>query len=116
MSAARQDSTRYPESRMPVAGRLVSVSETVSPKTQRFLAMREDLLVDYGYRTARAYWADLQHIFEWTSEHDKNILYLTNDEFAQYEARLRRGLYSENTVRRRRTVWRLFSRKVASLD
>ena len=73
---------------------------------QRFFDLREDILMDYGYQTARAYWADLEDIFEWAVERDKDILALTDRDLRQYCALLRRRKYSENTIRRRMVTWR----------
>jgi len=74
---------------------------------QRFFNLREELLLDYGYNTARAYWADLQAWFEWAVERDKDVLGLTEKDVKQYCALLRRRKYSESTIRRRRTALRL---------
>jgi hypothetical protein len=68
---------------------------------QRFFALREELLVDYGYNTARAYWADLQDWSEWAVERDKDVLRLTEADVSQYCALLRRRKYAESTIRRR---------------
>lgn len=68
---------------------------------QEFLDLRESVLLDYGYNTARAYWADLQDWFEWAVERDKDVLALTEQDKKQYVALLRRRKYSESTIRRR---------------
>jgi len=73
---------------------------------QRFFDLREELLLDYGYNTARAYWADLQDWFEWAVARDKDVLALSERDEKQYYALLRRRGYSESTVRRRRTSLR----------
>lgn len=78
---------------------------------QRFFDLREELLLDYGYNTARAYWADLQDWFEWAVAREKDVLTLTERDQKQYYALLRRRGYSENTVRRRRTAYRAISAK-----
>lgn len=70
---------------------------------QRFFDLREDLLLNYTYNTARAYWADLQDWFEWAVERDKDVLNLSEQDVRQYKALLRRRQYSESTVRRRVT-------------
>lgn len=70
---------------------------------QRFYDLREDLLLNYTYNTARAYWADLQDWFEWAVERDKDVLNLSEKDVQQYKALLRRRKYSESTVRRRVT-------------
>lgn len=92
---------RYPEQHMPFAPELPW-------EWQQFADLREALLLDYGYNTARAYWADLQDTFEWAIERDKNILQLTEKDLKQYVALHRRRNYSESSIRRRITVLRLF--------
>jgi site-specific recombinase XerD len=91
---------RYPENQMEWA-----------PKTPaewtEFADRREELLLGYGYNTARAYWADLQDWFEWSLRRGKDILALTERDKVQYVALLRRRGYSESTIRRRRTSLRL---------
>jgi phage integrase, N-terminal SAM-like domain len=59
-----------------------------------------------NYKTARAYYADLQDIFEWAVERDKDVLALEDRDLRQYCALLRRRKYSENTIRRRMVAWR----------
>lgn len=73
---------------------------------QRFFDIREEMLLGYGYNTARAYWADLQDIFEWAVARDRDVLALTDRDIRQYCALLRRRKYSENTLRRRQLVLR----------
>jgi len=90
---------RYPDSQMPFA-------QDIPEAWQRFADRREDLLLNYGYNTARAYWADLQDWFEWAVARDKDVLNLTEADVRQYVALLRRRKYSESTIRRRRTSLR----------
>lgn len=80
--------------------------ERVPEHWQRFFELREELLLDYGYNTARAYWADLQDWFEWAVERDKDVLALTVADQKQYCALLRRRKYSKNTIRRRQATMR----------
>lgn len=80
---------------------------------QRFLDLREDILLDYGYHTARAYWADLQDIFEWAVARGKDVLALTGRDLTQYRALLRRRKYSEHTIRRRMVTWRKLAERVS---
>jgi site-specific recombinase XerD len=94
-------SRRYPENRMPFAPQY---GEEVPESWQRFFDLREELLLNYGYNTARAYWADLQDWFEWAVARGKDVLTLTEADQKQYCALLRRRGYSESTVRRRRTA------------
>ena len=76
------------------------------PQWQLFADLREDVLLDYGHNTARAYWGDLQDLFEWAVERDKDVLALTETDVRQYVALLRRRHYSESTIRRRVTALR----------
>lgn len=90
---------RYPETQMPYA-------QVLPEQYQHFAKLREELLLDYGHNTARAYWGDLQHWFEWAVERDKDVLALTEVDVRQYVALLRRRKYSENTIRLRLTAFR----------
>lgn len=94
---------RYPTNRMPMAAEL-------PVRDERFDELREEFLVDYTYNTARAYWSDLEQIYDWAIERGKDTLTLTDKDITQYCALLRRRKYSENTVRRRQVVWRRFRR------
>lgn len=58
--------------------------------------------------SARAYWAELQHLLEWALERDKDVLALTDKDIKQYVALLRRRGYRESTIRRRLTAVRRF--------
>lgn len=73
---------------------------------QRFAEIREQLLLDYSYNTARAYWGDLEHICIWAMERDKDVLALAENDIRQYVALLRRRKYSDSTIRRRVTALR----------
>lgn len=101
---AMKQGTRYPEATMEFAP---TYAEPVPEHWQRFFDLREELLLDYGYNTARAYWADLQDWFEWAVERDKDVLNLSEKDVTQYCALLRRRKYSESTVRRRGVSLRL---------
>ena len=91
---------RYPDNSMPFAPEI--------PKAwQQFADLREDILLNYRYHTARAYWSDLQDTFEWAVNHDKDILQLTTKDLKQYVALHRRRKYAETTIRRRITALRL---------
>ena len=79
----------------------------IPPAWQQFADFREEVLLDYGYNTARAYWADLQDTFEWAMERDKDILQLTEKDLRRYVALHRRRKYAETTIRHRITVLRL---------
>ena len=95
---------RYPENQMMFAP---AYPQDIPENWQRFFDLREDLLLSYGYNTARAYWADLQDWFERAVARDKDVLALTEKDVKQYCALLRRRKYSENTNRRRCTALRL---------
>lgn len=94
---------RYPENTMEFAP---AYGDNVPDHWQRFFDLREELLLDYSYNTARAYWADLQDWFEWAVARDKDVLALTDRDEKQYYALLRRRGYSESTIRRRATAVR----------
>lgn len=81
---------------------------------QRFAELREDWLLNFGYNTARAYWADLDDILRWAVERGKDPLKLSDDDIKKYLALLNRRGYSKNTIRRRRTAWRGFARFVST--
>lgn len=78
---------------------------------QRFFDLREDLLLDYGYNTARAYWGDIQDWFEWAVKQEKDVFAISDKDVRQYTILLRRRGYSENTIRRRGVALRLLKRQ-----
>ncbi|MCB2080973.1 MAG: hypothetical protein KDE55_25135, partial [Novosphingobium sp.] len=78
---------RYPEDRMMFPP---AYTAEIPQAWQRFFELREEKLLDYGYNTARAYWGDLQHWFEWAVERDKDVLNLSEKDVKQYCALLRR--------------------------
>lgn len=90
----------YPENLLPV------IRQEQAASYERFAELREQVLLDYGYNTARAYWADLDDLYRWTVEREKDILTLCDHDVRQYVALLRRRKYSENTIRRRMTTLR----------
>ncbi|MFV0434097.1 MAG: site-specific integrase [Leucobacter sp.] len=91
---------RYPDNQMEYA-------QEIPARWIEFADRREELLLNYGYNTARAYWADLQDWFEWAVKRDKDVLVLNEKDRKQYVALLRRRKYSENTIRRRLVALRL---------
>ena len=94
----------YPTNQMPLAGQL--------PDTRReFNQAREEFLLAYSFRTARAYWSDLEQIADWAEERGKDVLALTEKDMRQYAALLWRRRYSENTIRRRLLCWKLFAQR-----
>lgn len=104
-------SERYPEHLMDFAP---DYGEDIPAAWQCFFDLREELLLGYGYNTARAYWGDLQDWFEWAVERDKDVLQLTERDQKQYVALLRRRKYSESTIRRRGTTLRLLYARAAA--
>lgn len=99
MTANEESPLRYPESLMPEAAQLLE-------RYKRFAEVREEMLLGYGYNTARAYWGDLEHNNDWAMERGKDILTLSDRDFRQYCSLLRRRHYSESTIRRRGTALR----------
>ena len=94
---------RYPDNQRMFPS---EAPDDVTPESwQRFYDTRERILLDYSYNTARAYYADLQDIFEWAVARDKDVLALSERDIRQYCALLRRRKYSENTIRRRMVAW-----------
>lgn len=77
------DEQRYPDYQMDFA-------QEVPEEWLEFADLRESLLLNYGYNTARAYCSDLDAWFFWAVERDKNILALTEKGKKQYVALLRR--------------------------
>ena len=75
---------------------------------QRFAELREDWLLNFGYNTARAYWADLDDILLWAMEREKDPLALTDADIRSYLVLQKQSGYSQSTIRRRRTAWRGF--------
>lgn len=104
VTVTEQAPRHYPENQMVFAP---DYGQQIPGSWQRFFDLREELLLGYGYQTARAYWADLQSWFEWAIERDKDVLALSKNDQAQYRALLRRRKYSESTIRRRGTALRL---------
>lgn len=74
-------------------------------RDRRFAEAREEYLADYTYNTARAYWGDLEHLYDWCQHRGLDIWTVTDKQFRQYQGLLRRRGYSESTIRRRRTTW-----------
>lgn len=90
----------YPESQSPLRVELPTLDE-------RFAAAREDFLMGFeNYNTARAYWGDLEHLYDWCQHRGFDVMELTERQFREYQTLLRRRRYSDSTIRRRRTAWR----------
>lgn len=101
-SAAPAIPKRYPDYLMEFPPEHTGAMEE---RWQEFYDLREQILLNYSRNTARAYYADLQDIFEWAVARDKDVLALTEQDIRQYCALLRRRKYSENTIRRRMVAW-----------
>ncbi|GEB96533.1 hypothetical protein CFL01nite_00280 [Corynebacterium flavescens] len=97
------EESRYPDNEMMFA-------KPLPDEWLEFADLREDLLLNYGYNTARAYWNDLEEWFWWSIERDKDVLDLSEKDQKQYIALLRRRKYSESTIRRRQVTLRLLYR------
>ncbi|MBE1551820.1 site-specific recombinase XerD [Mycobacterium sp. OAS707] len=74
----------------------------------RFAEIRESVLLNHGYNTARAYWGDLDDVYWWAHAREKDVLDLSAKDVRQYVALLRRRKYSGSTIRRRVTALRKF--------
>lgn len=98
---------RYPETHMMFPPDYDAADGDISESWQQFFDLRESVCLNYGYNTARAYWGDLDDWFRWAIERDKDVLNLTEKDQKQYYALLRRRKYSESTIRRRATAFRL---------
>lgn len=113
--AQRTAQTR-PDAQQRYPDYLMDFPPSIPPQTaqrwRQFFDLREDLLLGYGYQTARAYYADLQDIFEWAVAREKDVLALTEADMKQYCALLRRRKYSESTIRRRRLSWNKLQERV----
>lgn len=76
-------------------------------KDGRFEQLREDFLLDFRERTARAYKADLQDFFEWCQAHSVKPLTASAQEVQAYAKSLSdRGYAEATTTRREATVLR----------
>ena len=51
--------------------------EELPARHRRFEEAREEFLLDYGYNTARAYWGDLEDLYDWCQHRGCDILQLT---------------------------------------
>lgn len=109
------NSRLYPDADLPIAGGSEGWRTRFAPLTwwDDFARVREDVLLDFGYNTARAYWGDLDDVAYWCAERGFNPLVLTEQQVRQYVALLRRRKYSESTIRRRVTALRKFFRALA---
>ncbi len=91
----------YPENVSPLRVELVAADE-------RFAELREAVLLDYGLRTAAAYWGDLDSLRWWCLQEGVNVLRPAREDIKRYLDELRAAEYSPNTLARRLTTFRRF--------
>lgn len=96
---------RYPENQSPF---LAALPE----RHRRFAELREEYLLGYCYNTARAYWGDLEDLFDWAEAEGLDVLELREDQIAKYLTEMIESGYSLSTVRRRRTAFRGFAKSI----
>jgi site-specific recombinase XerD len=75
---------------------------------QRYAALRDEFVVGFRYQTARAYAADLDHLFGWAKAAKLDVLGLSVGDIERYVAELHAQEYSPNTMVRKRTALRGF--------
>jgi site-specific recombinase XerD len=97
----------YPNDDMPFRAQLAE-------RDQRFEDVCEEVLLDYGRNTARAYAADLDDVYAWCEAHSMSIFTLSGPDFNRYLESLAHLGYSLNTLRRRRTSFRHLCRAIAA--
>jgi integrase/recombinase XerC len=73
-----------------------------------FEIAREDFLLEYRERTARAYKADLDDYYEWCSGHGARPLNPTSEDVAAYLTDLEERGYSKGTTARKKAALRGF--------
>lgn len=66
------------EEQLPYPDHEMMFAEPLPEEWQEFVDLREDLLLNYRYNTARAYWNDLTEWFFWAIERDKDVLELSD--------------------------------------
>ena len=96
-----QVTSRYPENQMWFGGSHI-------PVDPEFARLREEFLVDFGYNTARAYWGDLQDVYDWAVGQQLDPLALTTEQLERYVGLLHKRGYGESTIRRRWSIYRRF--------
>ncbi|MBP1823065.1 site-specific integrase [Mycobacterium sp. OAE908] len=79
----------------------------------RFAEIRESVLLNHGYNTARAYWGDLDDVYWWAHAREKDVLDLSAKDVRQYVALLRRRKYSGSTIRRVTALRKFYDELVA---
>lgn len=91
----------YPEDQSPFRAELVV-------RYERFGELREAVLLDYGFRTAAAYWGDLDDLMRWCFANGVDVLNPQPADVGCYLDELRERRYSPNTIARRLTAIRRF--------
>jgi site-specific recombinase XerD len=80
----------------------------LGPHDQRYAALRDEYVIGFRYQTARAYAADLDHLFAWARSAELDVVSLTVSDIERYVAALNTQKYSPNTMVRKRTALRGF--------
>jgi site-specific recombinase XerD len=80
----------------------------LEPRDQRYAALRDEFVIGFRYQTARAYAGDLDHLFDWASAAELDVLALTAGDIERYVADLQSQAYTVNTLIRKRTALRGF--------
>jgi site-specific recombinase XerD len=80
----------------------------LSPRDQRYAALRDEFVVGFRYQTARAYAADLDHLFGWAKAAALDVVALNGGDIERYVQELYSQKYSANTMVRKRTALRGF--------
>lgn len=88
----------------------------LAPRDQRFAALRDEFVVGFGYHTARAYAADLDHLHAWASAAGLDVVCLTASDIERYVEELQSQNYSPNTMVRKRTALRGFYSLAAAAE
>jgi site-specific recombinase XerD len=84
------------------------VRSDLEPRDQRYAALRDEFVIGFTYQTARAYAADLDHLFGWASAAALDVVALTSGDIERYVRDLHSQKYSANTMVRKRTALRGF--------
>jgi site-specific recombinase XerD len=80
----------------------------LGPSDQRYAALRDEYVIGFRYQTARAYAADLDHLFGWATAAELDVVGLTVADIQRYVVELNEQKYSTNTMVRKRTALRGF--------
>jgi site-specific recombinase XerD len=80
----------------------------LAPHHQRYATLRDEFVIGFRYQTARAYAADLDHLFTWTLALGLDVMDLTDRDIERYVAKLKVENFSPNTMIRKRTALRGF--------